>query len=61
MVQQKEKLIVNYNNSDFSIVENGLNIMVYDKVTGELVENVGFEYSGGVIQYGKINKEQSQM
>ena len=61
MVQQKEKLIVNYNNSDFSIVENGLNIMVYDKITGELVENVGFEYSGGVIQYGKINKEQSQM
>lgn len=42
-------------------LENDDNIMVYDKVTGELVENVGFEYSGGIIQYGKIHKEQSQM
>lgn len=45
---------MNYNNIKFSIVENGFNIMVYDRVTGDWVENAGFENAGGKIQYKKI-------
>lgn len=53
MVKKDIVFQVNFNNATFSSVENGLNIMVYDKVSGELVESIGFENISDMIQYIK--------
>lgn len=45
--------VVNFNNTQYQKVEQGLNVFVYDTLTEEFVENVGFVISGKRLQYVK--------